>query len=37
MTVDLQDPAVPTDTLIGLDYFDNLDITNVTERRQHYP
>jgi hypothetical protein len=31
MTVDLQDPAVPTDTLIGLDYFDNLEITNVTE------
>ena len=31
MTVDLLDPAVPTDTLIGLDYFDNLDITNVTQ------
>jgi hypothetical protein len=31
MTVDLLDPAVPTDTLIGLDYFDNLEITNVTE------
>ena len=31
MVVDLLDPAVPTDTLIGLDYFDNLDITNVTE------
>jgi len=31
MLVDLLDPAVPTDTLIGLDYFDNLDITNVTE------
>lgn len=29
MTVDLLDPAVPTDTLIGLDYFDNLTITNV--------
>ena len=29
--VDLLDPAVPTDTMIGLDYFDNLDITNVTE------
>jgi hypothetical protein len=29
MTVDLQDPAVPTDTMIGLDYFDNLLITNV--------
>ena len=31
MSVDLLDPAVPTDTLIGLDYFDNLEITNVTE------
>ena len=31
MLVDLLDPAVPTDTIIGLDYFDNLDITNVTE------
>jgi hypothetical protein len=31
MTVDLLDPAVPTDTLISLDYFDNLNITNVTE------
>ncbi len=31
MTVDLLDPAVPTDTMIGLDYFDNLDITNVTQ------
>jgi hypothetical protein len=31
LTVDLLDPAVPTDTLIGLDYFDNLEITNVTE------
>jgi hypothetical protein len=31
MLVDLLDPAVPTDTMIGLDYFDNLDITNVTE------
>jgi hypothetical protein len=29
--VDLLDPTVPTDTMIGLDYFDNLDITNVTE------
>lgn len=29
MTVDLLDPAVPTDTMIGLDYFDNLKITNV--------
>jgi len=31
MLVDLLDPAVPTDTTIGLDYFDNLEITNVTE------
>jgi hypothetical protein len=31
MLVDLLDPAVPTDTMIGLDYFDNLEITNVTE------
>jgi hypothetical protein len=31
MTIDLLDPAVPTDTLIGLDYFDNLRITNVTQ------
>ena len=29
MTVDLLDPAVPTDTMIGLDYFDNVEITNV--------
>lgn len=28
--VDLLDPTVPTDTMIGLDYFDNLKITNVT-------
>lgn len=31
MTVDLLDTAVPTDTMIGLDYFDNLQITNVTQ------
>jgi hypothetical protein len=31
MTVDLLDPAVPTDTMIGLDYFNNLAITNVTQ------
>jgi len=31
MTVDLLDPAVPTDTIISLDYFDNLKITNVTQ------
>lgn len=29
MTVDLLDPAVPTDTIIGLEFFDNLKITNV--------
>ena len=29
MTVDLLDPAVPTNTIIGLDYFDNVKITNV--------
>jgi hypothetical protein len=29
MTVDLLDPDVPTDTMIGLDYFDNVEITNV--------
>jgi hypothetical protein len=29
MTVDLLDPDVPTDTMIGLDYFQNLEITNV--------
>jgi hypothetical protein len=29
MTVDLLDPAVPTDTMIGLDYFDNVKITNL--------
>lgn len=29
MTVDLLDPDVPTDTMIALDYFDNLLITNV--------
>ena len=28
MTVDLLDPAVPTDTMIGLDYFSNCRITN---------
>lgn len=31
MTVDLLHPAVPTDTMIGLDYFQNLTITNVGE------
>jgi hypothetical protein len=29
MSVDLLDPDVPTDTMIGLDYFDNVRITNV--------
>ena len=29
MTVDLLDSDVPTDTMIGLDYFDNVKITNV--------
>lgn len=29
MTVDLLDPAVPTATMLGLDYFSNLQITNV--------
>ena len=29
MTVDLLDPAVPTDTMLGLDYFSLLDITNI--------
>jgi hypothetical protein len=29
MTVDLLDSNVPTDTMIGLDFFDNLKITNV--------
>jgi hypothetical protein len=31
MTVDLLDPAVPTNTMIGLEYFDNCKITNVQE------
>jgi hypothetical protein len=31
MVVDLLDPNVPTNTMIGLDYFDNLQITNVTD------
>jgi len=29
MTVDLLDPAVPTDTMIGLDYFTNVRISNI--------
>jgi hypothetical protein len=29
MTIDLLDSDVPTDTIIGLDFFDNLKITNV--------
>lgn len=28
LTVDLLDPAVPTNTIIGLEFFDNLKITN---------
>ena len=28
MIVDLLDPSVPTDTMIGLDYFDNVRISN---------
>jgi hypothetical protein len=28
MTIDLLDPAVPTATILGLDYFSNLRITN---------
>ena len=31
MTVNLLDTAVPTDTMIGLDYFDSVKITNVQE------
>jgi len=30
MTVDLLDPAVPTNTMIALDYFQNVRITNTT-------
>ena len=29
MTIDLLDTAVPTDTIIGLEYFDNVEITNI--------
>jgi hypothetical protein len=29
MTLDLLDPNVPTDTIISLEYFDNVEITNV--------
>lgn len=29
MTVDLLDPAVPTETMIGIDYFDVLQISNI--------
>lgn len=29
MTVDLLDPAVPTETMIGIDYFDVLEISNI--------
>lgn len=29
MTVDLLDPAVPTNTMLGIDYFQNVDISNI--------
>jgi hypothetical protein len=29
MTVDLYDPLVPNDTMLGLDYFDNVNISNI--------
>lgn len=29
MTVDLYDPSVPTNTMIGMDYFDNVTISNI--------
>ncbi len=29
MTVDLLDTAVPTDTMLGIDYFQNVDISNI--------
>lgn len=29
MTIDLYDPLVPNDTILGLDYFDNVIITNI--------
>jgi hypothetical protein len=29
MTVDLLDPAVPTDTMLAMDYFQNVDISNI--------
>ena len=29
LTVDLLDPAVPPDIIIGLDYFDNVEVNNV--------
>jgi hypothetical protein len=29
MTIDLLDPNVPTDTIIGLDYFQNVEIENI--------
>jgi hypothetical protein len=29
MTVDLLDPIVPTDTILGIDYFQNVDISNI--------
>lgn len=29
MTVDLQDPSVPTATILGMDYFTNVEISNI--------
>ena len=29
MEIDLYDPLVPNDTILGLDYFDNVVITNI--------
>lgn len=29
MNIDLLDPAVPTDTILGMDYFTNVDISNI--------
>jgi hypothetical protein len=29
MTIDLLDTAVPTDTILGIDYFQNVDISNI--------
>jgi len=29
MTIDLLDPSVPTNTILGIDYFQNVDISNI--------